>query len=59
MNGRGAVNRRAIHTVSAMSAFGVLAAVLSSAPLAHADAVAYLVNVTVRPGYHFASADDE
>jgi hypothetical protein len=58
MNGRGAVNRRAIHTVSAMSAFGVLAAVLSSAPLAHADAVAYLVNVTVRPGYHFASADD-
>ena len=23
---------------------------------AHADAVAYLVNVTVRPGYHFASA---
>jgi Protein of unknown function (DUF732) len=24
---------------------------------AHADAVAYLVNVTVRPTYHFASAD--
>src|SRR5262245_6511459 len=39
------------------------AAVLSSAGLflastAHADAVAYLVNVTVRPGYNFSSADD-
>jgi hypothetical protein len=28
------------------------------APHAGADAVAYLVNVTVRPGYNFASADD-
>lgn len=28
------------------------------APAAHADAVAYLVNVTVRPGYHFTGADD-
>jgi hypothetical protein len=27
-------------------------------PIAHADTVAYLVNVTVRPGYHFANADD-
>ncbi len=27
-------------------------------PPAHADAVAYLVNVTVRPGYGFANADD-
>lgn len=26
-------------------------------PTAQADAVAYLVNVTVRPGYHFANAD--
>ncbi|MGE2716769.1 DUF732 domain-containing protein [Mycolicibacterium litorale] len=26
-------------------------------PAAHADAVAYLVNVTVRPGYNFANAD--
>lgn len=30
---------------------------LTQAPTAHADATAYLVNVTVRPGYHFASAD--
>jgi hypothetical protein len=28
------------------------------APAAHADTVAYLVNVTIRPGYHFAGPDD-
>ena len=32
-------------------------AVLGSPP-AHADTVAYLVNVTVRPGYNFANAAD-
>lgn len=26
-------------------------------PSAHADVVAYLVDVTMRPGYHFANAD--
>jgi hypothetical protein len=31
---------------------------LVSAPMAQADEVAYLVNVTVRPGYRFANADD-
>lgn len=36
----------------------VLAAAVAPAPPARADAVAYLVNVTVRPGYHFANADD-
>lgn len=30
---------------------------LAPAPAAQADAVAYLVNVTVRPGYNFANAD--
>lgn len=30
---------------------------MAAAPAAHADAVAYLVNVTVRPGYNFANAD--
>jgi hypothetical protein len=30
---------------------------LVNAPNGRADAVAYLVNVTVRPGYHFANAD--
>lgn len=33
------------------------AATLIAAPTARADVVAYLVNVTVRPGYNFASAD--
>ncbi|MGH3635179.1 MAG: DUF732 domain-containing protein [Mycobacterium sp.] len=32
-------------------------AVLAGPPLAGADAVGYLVNVTVRPGYNFPSAD--
>ena len=35
--------------------FGVAAVAL--APCARADVVAYLVNVTVRPGYQFANAD--
>lgn len=30
---------------------------LAGPPSAHADAVAYLVNVTVRPGYNFPNAD--
>lgn len=30
---------------------------LACAPTAHADQVAYLVNVTVRPGYNFPNAD--
>lgn len=30
---------------------------LSTVPSAHADAVAYLVNVTMRPGYNFPSAE--
>ncbi len=34
----------------------VLAA-LAGAPPSHADVVAYLVNVTVRPGYNFSNAD--
>jgi hypothetical protein len=31
---------------------------LMQAPRAHADSVAYLVNVTVRPGYNFPNAAD-
>jgi hypothetical protein len=30
---------------------------LTSPPSARADTVAYLINVTVRPGYNFANAD--
>ncbi|BBY01087.1 membrane protein [Mycobacterium seoulense] len=33
------------------------ALLLAVPPNAHADVVAYLLNVTVRPGYHFADAD--
>src|ERR1700752_547325 len=33
------------------------AAVVALAPPANADVVAYLVNVTVRPGYNFPNAD--
>ncbi|MBB3600399.1 hypothetical protein FHT40_000032 [Mycolicibacterium sp. BK556] len=46
-----------------MAKVAATAAMLSSAGVflsstAHADAIAYLVNVTVRPGYNFSSADD-
>lgn len=33
------------------------AAVVLTMPAAHADTVGYLVNVTMRPGYNFANAD--
>ena len=32
-------------------------AAIGAAPAANADTVAYLVNVTVRPGYNFPNAD--
>src|SRR4030081_1561501 len=35
----------------------ILGGAPSAMPVASADAVAYLVNVTVRPGYNFANAD--
>jgi Protein of unknown function (DUF732) len=38
-----------------LAAAGVVVA--PAAPHARADAVAYLLNVTVRPGYNFANAD--
>lgn len=39
-------------------ATGAVGVPFASLQSAHADAVAYLVNVTVRPGYNFANADD-
>ncbi len=45
--------RRAI----ALAAAGFAATTLSASPTAHADAVAYLVNVTMRPGYNFPNAE--
>ena len=45
--------------VAVLTTMGVLAmgATVCAAP-AQADQVAYLVNVTVRPGYNFANADN-
>jgi opacity protein-like surface antigen len=40
-----------------LAALALSVAALAAAPSAHADEVAYLVNVTVRPGYNFANAD--
>lgn len=53
---RSAVLRRSAAAVLGACALG--AAALVSAPCGHADATAYLVNVTVRPGHHFAGAED-
>jgi hypothetical protein len=39
-------------------ASGLVLSVAPVAPPARADAVAYLLNVTVRPGYNFAGTDD-
>lgn len=51
--------RRRRRTGEIISAGIVAGALLSgaTAPGAHADTVAYLVNVTMRPGYDFATAD--
>ncbi len=44
--------RRALAVVA-----GLTATTLTASPTAHADAVAYLVNVTMRPGYNFPNAE--
>jgi hypothetical protein len=58
MNGPRAVNRPSVHTISAMSGPVGVAEVQASASRARADAVGYLLNVTVRAGDLFADADD-
>lgn len=50
--------RRRVVAGLAVAATVWLGVPLSVAPGARADVVAYLVNVTVRPGYNFANADD-
>lgn len=40
-----------------VTAVAVIASTVSAVPTAHADAVAYLVNVTMRPGYNFPNAE--
>ena len=52
------VRHHTIFTMLLCSASAVLVAGDLGVPSADADATAYLVNVTVRPGYHFANADD-
>lgn len=42
---------------SSVGLTALLAAIVAGTPVAHADTVAYLVNVTVRPGYNFPNAD--
>lgn len=54
------MKRMALMTVGwavILTTLGAVAAAIAI-PVAHADVVAYLVNVTVRPGYNFANADD-
>ena len=45
--------KRRIATIGVAAALGVAGL---AAPVAHADQIGYLVNVTVRPGYNFANA---
>lgn len=40
-----------------LAALALAVVALAAAPAAHADQVAYLVNVTVRPGYDFPTPD--
>ena len=53
---RSRMSRAVIAPILAAAALSVMT--LSTPAPAHADAVAYLVNVTVRPGYNFANADN-
>jgi hypothetical protein len=46
------------NTLSGLYAIWLVCAVVIGSPTAQADTVAYLVNVTVRPGYNFPSGDD-
>ncbi len=49
--------RNALTRILVGVAATLVASALLEAPSASADAVAYLVNVTVRPGYNFPNAD--
>jgi hypothetical protein len=53
-----AARRFRTHLIGALAVAALGTAMMSAdLPKSHADAVAYLVNVTVRPGYNFANAD--
>lgn len=53
MRTRSAKLRLIAYTISALA----LGSQWAALPSAHADAVGYLINITVRPGYHFPSGD--
>jgi Protein of unknown function (DUF732) len=49
---------RILHLLVALQSTVLAMAAMIEPPTAHADSTAYLINVTVRPGYHFANAQD-
>lgn len=50
------VARKGLRTAALLATIGATGAGVGT-PRSHADTVAYLVNVTVRPGYNFPDAD--
>jgi hypothetical protein len=52
------MNKPTLTAALSLPALAMACAALLGSPPAHADTVAYLINVTVRPGYNFANADD-
>jgi hypothetical protein len=58
MTDRAVRHRLARAAVIGPMALGLLGVATTAAPHVRADLVAYLVNVTVRPGYDFASAEN-
>lgn len=60
MSDRKSVSRRGVQKTAAatvLAAVGLAGVTLAAAAPSHADEVAYLVNVTVRPGYNFPNAE--
>lgn len=51
------ITRRRVLIRGFLAAAVLVFGAIATAPHGHADDVAYLVNVTVRPGYNFANAD--
>lgn len=49
--------QRGLGRLKAATVAAIGVAVVSASPTAHADEVAYLVNVTMRPGYNFPNPD--
>ena len=52
------MNKPTLTGALTLPALAITCAGVLASPPAHADTVAYLINVTVRPGYNFANADD-